>query len=259
MRPGADEDDRVGVPPAQVGVVEPAAQIVAGFVMGGERDPGRPQGRDRRVRQENSHLLPVGLVVVHACEGRPPVIHRVEEPVLQGDETPIAADPAVIRAAVRLGVSPVILLGRSRGAAGHPPAEQQRQPHHRVDEPAQQADRGEPATSSRQPGAARVTPPRAELSSAQRPLHETKRKTWPRFAHLGQATRRELSGRAKPLPGAGAAPSAFGAAPPQTAALQIALDRHRQEKLTLGKAQYRFVAAQQPQIVCRGHHSSVPC
>src|ERR1700745_1416965 len=49
MRPGADEDDRVGVPPAQVGIVEPAAQIVAGFVMRGKRDPGRPLGCDRRV------------------------------------------------------------------------------------------------------------------------------------------------------------------------------------------------------------------
>ena len=196
MRPGADEDHRVGVPPLQVRVIGPAAQIVAGFVMGGERHPGRPPGRDRRVRQEHSHLLPVGLVVVHAREGRPPVIHRVEEPVLQGDETPVAGDPAVIRAAVRVGVSPVILLGRGGRAAGYPPAQQQRQPHHRVDKPAQQADRGEPAAASRQPGAARVTPPRAELAPAERPFHETKRKILPRCADLGQTSRRELSGRA---------------------------------------------------------------
>ena len=173
VRPGAGEDHRVRVPPLEVGVVRPAPQVVAGLIVGGEGDPGRPGRRVRRIRQENGHLLPVGLVVVDAAEGRPPVVHRVEEPVLQRHETPVAGDPAVVRAADRVGARPVLLLGRGRRPAGHPPAQQQRQPHDRVDEPAQQADYGEPATPGRQPRAALVAPPRAELAPAERVLHET--------------------------------------------------------------------------------------
>jgi len=103
-RPGASEDDRVCVQPLQVRIVRPAAQIITGLVMGGERHPGRPGGLIRRVGQEDSDLLPVGLVVVDTAKGRPPVVHRVQEPVLQRNETPVAGDPAIVRAGVRVGL-----------------------------------------------------------------------------------------------------------------------------------------------------------
>jgi hypothetical protein len=107
-------------------LVLPAAQIIADLVVGGESDPGWPVGGFRRIGQENGDLFPVGLVVVDSAEGRPPVVHRVEEPVLQRDEPPVPGDVTVVGIAIVVGPSPVILLGRRRRAAGHPPPYQQR-------------------------------------------------------------------------------------------------------------------------------------
>jgi hypothetical protein len=116
----------MSVSPLQIGVVLPAAQVVTDLVVGGEGDPGWPGDGFRRIGQEDGDLLPVGLVVVDTAEGRPPVVHRVEEPVLQRDEPPVAGDVTVVGIAIVVGSSPVVLLGRGRRAAGHSPSYEQR-------------------------------------------------------------------------------------------------------------------------------------
>jgi hypothetical protein len=173
VRAGADEDHRVSVSPLQIRVVLPAAQVITDLVMGGESDPGRPGDGFRRIGQEDGDLFPVGLMVVDTTEGRPPVVHRVQEPVLQRDEPPVPGDVTVVGIAIVVGSSAVILLGRSRRAAGHPPPYQQRKPEARVNQPAQQADDGEPAAAWRQPRSPRLAPPRAVFTARERALDET--------------------------------------------------------------------------------------
>jgi hypothetical protein len=114
-------------------------------------------------------------------------------------------------------------------------------------------------TPGREPGTARGATPRAELGAGERALRETKREIASGRADLGQASRRDFSGSAQPLRATAAAPAAPGAGAPQAARPQVILDRHRQEKLALGKAQHRLVAAQQPQVprrVCPGGSAS---
>ena len=251
VRTGAREDHRVGVPPLDVGVVLPAAQVIAGLVVGGEGDPGRPGGQVRRIRQEDGDLLPVRLVIVDAAERRPPVVHRVEEPVLHRDETAIPADVTVVRIGAGAGPGVVSLLGGGRRAAGNAPADQQRQPDQRVNQPAHQPDHGEPAARLGEPVSSRFTPPRSVLTPGEGTLHEAERQAagvrcGPR---LRQPRRGQLPRPAEPLAGRPPPRKARGAGrPPQRARGQVVRDRHRQEKLTPGEAHYRLVAPQQPQI-----------
>ena len=159
VRTRTREDHRVGVPPLDVRVILPAAQVIAGLVVGGEGDPGGPGGQIRRIRQEDGDLFPVRLVIVDAAERRPPVVHRVEKPVLQRDETAVPGDVAVVRVGAGVGAGAVGLLGGGRRAAGNAPADQQRQPDHRVDQAAHQPDHGEPAAGVGQAFPSRLTPP----------------------------------------------------------------------------------------------------
>ncbi len=109
--------------------------------------------------------------------------------------------------------------------------------------------RREPATPCGQPRAVRSAAPGTELPPPQRALHETKRQiASQRLAGLGQTSRSEFARRAHPFPAAAPAPRPPDAClPPQTALLQVVLDRHRQESHP-GKPQYRLVTLQQPQI-----------
>ena len=125
MRTSARKDHRVRVPPLDVRVILPAAQVIADFVMGGKGDPCRSGRQVGRLRQEDGDLFPVGLVVVDAAEGRPPVVHRVQEPVLQRDETTVPGDVTVIGIRAGAGRGAVSLVGGGRRTARYPPAHQQ--------------------------------------------------------------------------------------------------------------------------------------
>ena len=128
MRTSARKDHRVRAPPLDVRVILPAAQVITDFVMGGKGDPGRADRQRlqvRWVRQEDGDLFPVGLVVVDAAEGRPPVVHRVQEPVLQRDETAVPGDPTVVGIRAGAGPGAVSLLGGGRRTARYPPPHQQ--------------------------------------------------------------------------------------------------------------------------------------
>ena len=112
VRSGPGIDDRMLPDELDVRVVPPATQVVAHLVVRGEGDP---PGKGRLVAlidQEDRHLLPVGLVVVDSAEGRAPVVHRVEVPVLQDDVAAVTRHVPVVG---MLAVAP------ASGACGVPP------------------------------------------------------------------------------------------------------------------------------------------
>lgn len=96
MGPGAGVDDGVHTDPADVRVVVAAAQVGPHLVVRGERDPRRAVAAVGVQRQVERDLLPVGLVVVDPGERRPPVVHGVEEPVLQHQVARVLRHVAVV-------------------------------------------------------------------------------------------------------------------------------------------------------------------
>src|SRR5690606_21513426 len=146
VRSGSHVDDRVVAVAVQFRVVPAAAQVVAEVLVGGGAHPRRPVLSVGVLDQVDGDLLPVGLVVVDAAVDRPPVVHGVEEPVLQGDVAALADDAPVVGGGVA-GVDAVVVAGgRGRGhPAGNRSADQQGQLHQHVHDPAQDADRGQSA------------------------------------------------------------------------------------------------------------------
>ena len=107
--------------------------------------------RRRRASRTTKHCSQVRLVVVGALERRAPVVHRVEEQVVEHDPAALAHDPAVVddpRVACRIDV--VALRRRGGRAARDAAAQQQRGDQPGVDEPGGQADPRE-AARAREP------------------------------------------------------------------------------------------------------------
>jgi hypothetical protein len=150
----------------QVGVVDASAQIVSHLIVGREGYPG--QLRVTAVNgfgEEERDLLPVRLMIVDSAEGRSPVVHRVEEPVLQDEVSGVANGTHVVG-----GCQPSRLLvadvRRRCEAAGNFAAHDQGKSHDRIDEPTEHADHGEGAATL-EPCAIRATTPAAVSRSTQ--------------------------------------------------------------------------------------------
>ena len=126
----------------EIRIVPPAAQVCPHLVVAGERHPGRPGIGG--VREEDCHLLPVRLVVVDPAVGGAPVVHRVEEPVLQGHVPGIAHHPAVPGGAAGRVGGPGLLRRRRRPPAGHAAPHEEAQLHEDGDEPGEQPHGGRP-------------------------------------------------------------------------------------------------------------------
>ena len=128
---------------AQLRVVPAPSQFRAREVVRRRRDPGGAQAAVVVRDQVDRDRLPVGLVVVDPAERRAPVVERVEVPVLQHRVAAAAHHPPVGGAhrACGSGVSRGLRQHRGREPvrgrdepAGHPAADEQRQPHERVDQ-----------------------------------------------------------------------------------------------------------------------------
>lgn len=143
VRARSDVDHRMVADPPQLRVVPAAPQVVARLVVRGHRHPRRPRPV-RGLGEVDRDGLPVRLVVVHAAEGRAPVVHRVQEEVLEDHIAALAHDPAVVGAAGRVHAALVQVGGRRGDAAGHRAAQEQRRAQQHVEDPAEQPDRGEP-------------------------------------------------------------------------------------------------------------------
>ena len=85
VRAGARVDDRMAVDGLHPRVVPAAPQVVALLVVRRGAEPGRSQLAVVERLEDDEALLEVGLVVVGALEGRAPVVHRVEEHVVEDD------------------------------------------------------------------------------------------------------------------------------------------------------------------------------
>ena len=146
VRSGARVDDRMAVDDLHPCVVPASAQVIALLVMGGGAEPGGTQRAVVEGLEDDEALLQVGLVIVGTLERGSPVVHRVEEHVVQDDPAALAHDPAVVHDARVPLPDPVVALGgRGRRAAGDATAQQQRRDEAGVHETGGQADPGEPA------------------------------------------------------------------------------------------------------------------
>ena len=150
VRAGARVDDRVAVLRVEPRVVPAPAEVVALLVVGGGAEPGRLRGLVLELLEDDEALLPVRLVVVGAVERRAPVVHRVEEQVVEDDPALGPDDAAVVRdTRVALADRAIPPVGRGGGAAGDAPAQQERRHEPRVDEPRRQPDPGEATRAPR--------------------------------------------------------------------------------------------------------------
>ena len=142
-------------------VVPAAPQVVARVVVRRAAEPAR-DGRRRRpaVLEDDERLLEVGLVVVRAEERRAPVVHAVDEQVVEDDPAVLPHDPAVVD-------DPLVVLADRRvawaAAAAVPPGTLPRT----SSEPLNPAStrRANRPTRARRPGA-RKSADRAAGSSA---------------------------------------------------------------------------------------------
>ena len=126
VRPGARVDDRMAILDLHPRVVPSAAKVIALLVMGRSAEPG---GLHRAVverLEDDEALLEVRLVIVGAVERGAPVVHRVEEHVVEDDPAPLADDPTVVDDPWVAGRDRVVALRRGgRRAARNPTSRQQ--------------------------------------------------------------------------------------------------------------------------------------
>ena len=197
MRTGPRIHDRMAVDGLQTRVVPAPPQVVALFVMSCRAEPRGPRGAVRQLLEDDEALLPVGLVVVGAVERRTPVVHRVEEQVVQHDPTTGSDDPAVVRhlrsSLADRAIAPVCRSGR---AAGHAAPQQQRRDQSRVDESRRQPDPCEPAGRG-EPGPVRAVSPARELDRRHRLRDEAEelQMAGRRVAYRAEPVERQSPGR----------------------------------------------------------------
>src|SRR5690606_8769756 len=245
---GPDVDDRVVAVAVQFRVIPAASQVVAEvFVRGG----AHPHGAVLPVLffdQVDGDFLPVGLVVVDAAVDRPPVVHGVEEPVLQDDVTAFPHDTAVVGGG-GAGVDAVAVAGGCGccDPAGDGSSDEEGEPHQHVHDPAEDPDRGE-ASAFRDDGpfasaeAACFGPQRRFLDESQ--VLAVAR---PFGVGAGEPVEGEFPG------GDDFAFPAFGKVQPQTAAAHVGFDVRGEEQLPPGEHQHGFVGAQQFQVSFSAH------
>ena len=144
VRPCAGVDERVGsVDEGQVGVIDASAHVISQVVVAGEGHPGPLRITDAvGFSEEQGGLLPVRLVIVYSGERRAPVVHRVEEPVLQDDVSGVSRGPDVVRGRRAAGLLAADMRSRCE-AAGDLASNDERHPHGGVDDPTHEADHRE--------------------------------------------------------------------------------------------------------------------
>ena len=188
VRPGARVDDDVLALRLELRVVPPAPQVRALLVVRGGGEPDRLHVAVRQLLQDDEGLLPVRLVVVGAVEGRAPVVHRVEEQVLEHDPAVLADDAAVVADPRVGGADRLVLDRRRRRRAARDLAPHQERGHQAgVQHPREQAHAGEPSRRL-EAGPIRPVVEPGELDRVERLLHEAEE---PGLARRGVAGRRQ--------------------------------------------------------------------
>src|SRR5215212_2472379 len=145
---GTRTDEDHGVLPHlyDLGVIPAATEVIPRVVVGRVGDPLGPDLPLFRLGEVDEDLLPVGLVVVGAEEPAPPVVERVEKPVLQDDPTVLAEHAPVVAVVFVFGHYALVGHG-SRGGRlpRHPAAGEERDRVQGVDEAGEVPDAGETA------------------------------------------------------------------------------------------------------------------
>ncbi len=247
MRAGARVHDGVLAHALQLRIVPPPSQIVAFLVVCGGREPDRPHLPVVELLEDHEGLLPVRLVVVGPVERRAPVVHRVEEQVLE-DDPPFLPDHApVVRDPGICGADRLVLdRGRGRRAPGHVAPDQERRDRAGVKQPGQQPHAGQSAGRPEDRALGTAVPAR-ELDGVERLLHE---------AQVAGLTRRRIAGGDESLEGQLALGHHDLVLPGQDAAQQItpgdvAVGGHGEEQLPVREAQDRLEPPQELQVVVR--------
>ncbi|MBB5870101.1 hypothetical protein F4553_003480 [Allocatelliglobosispora scoriae] len=133
----------------------------------------------------------------------------------------------------------ILLLGRGGEPAGYLAAQGQREPHPRVDEPAEQPDGGEPGdTGEGRP--VRVAAPGPQLATVQLAPGIAERE---RGVRVGEGELRQGLGAELPVVGEEGGVALAGRGGPQGGPAQVVVDGHREEHLTRGEVQHRLEAA----------------
>jgi hypothetical protein len=240
------EGDGVQALAAQLRVVPAAAQVGSLVVVRGERHPGGPRRAVRALGEVDRDQLPVGLVVVDAAELRPPVVHGVEEPVLQADVAALAHHAPVVREAVGLEVLAVGDLRSGGEARPHGAPQQQGAAERRIDEASQHPGGGEPGARGEPcPG---LAPPAAQGGAGERSVDEAQRQRPARVrgARLAQPLQVEAAG------GHHAARAAARLDRPEAAPGHVRLHGGREEQLAVRVPHDGLVGAQEGEVAVRG-------
>ena len=244
MRAGARIDDGMSVDRLHPRVVPAASQVVALLVV---RRGAEPCRLDRAVIERLAHdeaLLEVGLVVVGSLERRSPVVHRVEEHVVQDHPAVLAHDAAVIDHPRVLRPDRVVALRRCRGRAARDSAtKQQRGDEAGVDEPGGETHARE-TSRCREPPVLRARLPASELEGVERLRHEPQELGFPgrRVPDRGEAFQIELAGRDRDPR------LAQRGTGEQVARFHVRGGRHREEQLAVGEPQDRLMAPEEVEI-----------
>jgi hypothetical protein len=250
MRAGARVDDRMAVDGLHPWVVPAAAQVVALLVVGRGAEPRRPEVVALHGLEHDEALLPVRLVVVGTLERRAPVVHRVEEQVVEDHPAAFADDATVVGDRRIVGGDRVVLDRRcGRRPTGHAPPEEQRRDEAGVHQPGGESDAREP-TRRVEPTVCRFGTPPAQLERAQRFLDESQELG---FAGLRLIRRRGEAVQVQLADGHLDARVAKGRGGQEVAGLDVPAGRHREEQLAVREVQDRLVATQQLEIG-RGAH-----
>ena len=185
-------------------------------------------------------------MVVRPVERRAPVVHGVDEEIVQHDPAVLADDAAVIHDPGVLGPDPLVALCRRGGRpTGHPAADQERCGEAGIDQAGEQAHASEAARGAEH-RATGPSVPAIELEPVHGLRHEPEIALLAGDGHLrGQPFQGQLAGRDHDLD------RAADGREQHVARLDIALGRHREEVLSAGEADDRLVAPQELQIV--GH------
>ena len=245
MRAGARVHDRMLAILLEARVVPSPAQVVALLVVRGRAEPGGLGVAVRQGLEDDEALLPVGLVVVGAIERRAPVVHRIEEQVVEDDPRAFPADPGVVDHPGIAG-SGSRRSGRT-AAAAVPPGTRPRRSNE-VTRPASTSRAARPTRASR-PGASKT-------GASGRPRHRFSSTAFIGFGHEAQVLRvtggRVVHGaETLQVEGAGRHDDlrlAQGRALEQVARLDERAGGHREEQLAVGEPQDRFEAAEQREI-----------
>ena len=208
--------------------------------------------RSSRASRIDERLLPVGLVVVGPVERRPPVVHGVEEQVLQDDPLALPNHSAVVRDRRITRSELVVFQRRGRGGpAGDLAADEKRGYERRVEQPGRQPDAGEPAGCLEWRTLGGLVEPR-ELDRVERLLDEAQEPevSGRRVAGRRQAGSVELSGRDEDFESTRRGPGQ------EVARFEVPLGGHREELLALGEPEHGLEAAQE-HLVNLGRRASL--